>query len=146
MISKMGMETGYYSLYKEISRIAESVCHVPFRKGRPAGVISYIMAGLRKVADDRLYLSKAKGGGMLRREIWVDGEGRVVRYNLAFINHLIYAGDNGRVLGYDSAHGIHHRHFKGKSIAVNFKRFERIEARFQREWSRLVKEVIRAKD
>jgi len=104
------------------------------------------MAGLRKVADDRLYLSKAKDSGMLRREIWVDGEGRVVRYNLAFINHLIYAGDNGRVLGYDSAHGIHHRHFKGKSIAVNFKRFERIEARFQREWSRLVKEVIRAKD
>jgi len=104
------------------------------------------MAGLRKVVDDRLYPSKAKTGGMLRREIWVDSEGRVVRYNLAFINHLIYASDNGRVLGYDSAHGIHHRHFKGKTIAVNFKRFEQIEARFQREWSRLVKEVIRAKD
>ena len=103
MISKMGMETGYYSLYNEVSRIAESVCHVPFRKGRPADVISYIMAGLRKVVDDRLYPSKAKTGGMLRREIWVDSEGRVVRYNLAFINHLIYASDNGRVLGYDSA-------------------------------------------
>jgi hypothetical protein len=109
-------------------------------------MISYIMAGLRKVVDDRLYLSKSKGGGMLRREIWVDGEGRVVRYNLAYVNQLIYAGDNGRVLGYDSAHGIHHRHFKGETVAVNFKRFERIEARFQREWSRLVKEVTRAKD
>lgn len=104
------------------------------------------MAGLRKAVDDRLYLSKAKGGGMLRREIWVDHEGRVVRYNLAYINHRIYAGDNGRVLGYDSAHGSHHRHFKGETVAVNFKRFERIEARFQQEWSRLMKEVICAKD
>ena len=83
---------------------------------------------------------------MLRREIWVDEEGRVARYNLAFINPLIYGGDNGRVLGYDSAHGMHHRHFKGKTVAVNFKRFERIEARFQQEWSRLVKEVTHGKD
>jgi hypothetical protein len=115
--------------------------------GRPsAAVISYVMAGLRKVVDDRLYLSKAEGGGMLRREIWVDGEGRVARYNLAYINHLIYAGDNGRVLGYDSAHGMHHRHFKGKVAAVDVRRFERIEARFQQEWSRLVKGSTRAKD
>lgn len=83
---------------------------------------------------------------MLRREIWVDREGRVVRYNLAYINHRIYPGDNGRVLGYDSAHGNHHRHFKGETVTVNFRRFERIETRFQQEWSRLVKEVSRAKD
>ena len=104
------------------------------------------MAGLRKLVDDRLYLSKAKGGGMLRREIWVDGEGRVARHDLAFINHLIYAGDNGRVFGYDSAHGSHYRHFKGKTVAVNFRRFERIEARFQQEWRQLVKEGTRGKD
>jgi hypothetical protein len=48
---------------------------------------------------------------MLRREIGVDGQGHVVRYNLAYINHRIYAGDNGRVLGCDSAHGHHHRHY-----------------------------------
>jgi len=83
---------------------------------------------------------------MLRREIWVDGEGRVARYNLAFINHLIYAGDNGRVLGYDSAHGIQHRHFKGQTVALNLRRFERIEARFQQEWTQLVKEGTRGKD
>jgi hypothetical protein len=104
------------------------------------------MAGLRKVVDDRLYLSKANGGGMLRREIWADRDGRVARYNLAYINPLLYAGDNGRVLGYDSAHGTHHRHFKGETVPVNFKRFERIEARFQKEWTRLVKELNRAKD
>ena len=42
---------------------------------------------------------------MLRREIWVDRGGSVVRYNLTCVNHLIYVGDNGRLLGYDSAHG-----------------------------------------
>jgi hypothetical protein len=102
--------------------------------------------GVRKAVDERFYLSSAKGGGMLRREIWVDGSGRVVRYNLAYINHLIYAGDDGRVLGYDSAHGHHHRHYRGRVTTVGFESFEQIEARFQREWNRLAKEVKRAQD
>lgn len=80
---------------------------------------------------------------MLRREIWVDRRGRVVRYSLAYINHLIYGGDNGRVLGYDSAQGHHHRHYRGKVTTVRFESFEQIEACFQREWNRLVKEVQR---
>jgi Family of unknown function (DUF6516) len=105
------------------------------------------MAGdVRKAVDERFYLSSAKGGGMLRREIWVDRRGRVVRYNLAYVNHLIYAGDNGRVLGYDSAHGRHHRHYRGKVTTVRFETFEQIEARFQKEWTRLAKEVKRAQD
>ena len=83
---------------------------------------------------------------MLRREIWVDRRGRVVRYNLAYINHLIYAGDDGRVLGYDSAQGHHHRRCGGKVTTVRFEGFEQIEARFQREWSRLAKEIRRAED
>ena len=103
-------------------------------------------AGIRKAADERHYLSKAKGGGVLRREIWVDGRGRVVRYNLSYINPLVYPGDNGRVRGYDSAHGQHHRHFRGKMAAVRLGSFGQIEARFQREWSKLVKEAKRAKD
>jgi hypothetical protein len=103
-------------------------------------------AGIRKAADERHYLSKANGGGVLRREVWVDGRDRVVRYNLAYINPFIYPGDNGRVLGYDSAHGQHHRHFRGKITAVRFGSFGEIEARFQREWSKLVKEAKHAKD
>lgn len=103
-------------------------------------------ASARKAVDERLYLSKANGGGLLRREIWVDRQGRVVRYNLAYVNHLIYAGDNGRVLGYDTAHGRHHRHYKGRTTFVDFEGFEQIDARFQREWSRLVKGGRDAKD
>ena len=83
---------------------------------------------------------------MLRREIWVDGRGRVVRYNLAYINPLIFSGDHGRVLGYDSAHGQHHRHYKGRVGLVGAAGFDEIEARFQREWSRIAKEAGREKD
>jgi hypothetical protein len=97
--------------------------------------------GIRKAVDERFYLSSAKGGGMLRREIWVDRAGRVVKYNLAYINHLIHAGDDGRVLGYDSAHGQHHRHYRSKVTTVGFESFEQIESRFQEEWNRLAKEI-----
>jgi hypothetical protein len=76
----------------------------------------------------------------------MDGRGRVVRYNLAYINHLIHAGDNGRVLGYDSAHGHHHRHYRGKVTTIRFESYEQVEARFQREWNRLAKGGRRAQD
>ena len=102
--------------------------------------------GSRKVVDERLHLSIAAGGGMLRREVWVDNRGKVVRYNLAYINPLMFPGDHGRVLGYDSAHGKHHRHHRGRVSSVNLATFEEIEARFQREWTRLVKEARRGKD
>jgi hypothetical protein len=48
------------------------------------------------------------------------------------------------VLGYDSAHGCHHRHYRGRVTTVRFESFAQIEARFQKEWSRLAKEVRRA--
>jgi hypothetical protein len=95
----------------------------------------------RKAIDEQFYPPRAKGGGILRREIWVDTHGRVVRYNLAYINPVLYSRDNGRVLGYDSAHGWHHRHFKGEVTAIQFESFELIETKFQEEWIGLVRKV-----
>lgn len=89
----------------------------------------------QKVLDVSTRLAKKRGNGVLRREVWVDGAGKVVRYNLAYINHDIFQGDNGRVLGYDNAHGVHHRHYKGKVEAVEFHSFEDIEDRFEAEWA-----------
>jgi len=40
---------------------------------------------LVKVVDETHEISKRRGNGKLRREIWVDAEGRVVRFNLAYI-------------------------------------------------------------
>ena len=71
---------------------------------------------------------------------------RVVRYSLAYVNPLLESRDNGRVLGYDSAHGRHHRHFRGEVTLVDFAGFEQLEARFQKEYHRLLKEWKYAKD
>ena len=87
-----------------------------------------------KIADDSWPLSLKNGNGVLRREVWVDESGRVVRYNLAYINHTICQSDNGRVVGFDNAHGFHHRHFMGEVEPVGFVSFEDIEARFQAYW------------
>jgi hypothetical protein len=100
----------------------------------------------RKAIDEQFYPPRARGGGILRREIWVDTHGHVVRYNLAYINPVLYARDNGRVLGYDSAHGWHHRHCKGEVTAVQFESFEDVEARFQEEWISLVRKVNHEKN
>ncbi len=87
-----------------------------------------------KISDVSHRLSRKHGNGVLRREVWVDQQGGVVRYSLAYINHDIFQGDNGRVVGYDNAHGFHHRHFKGKVEAVEFTSFEDIEARLEADW------------
>jgi len=87
-----------------------------------------------KVSDDSWSLSVKNGNGVLRREVWVDELGRVVRYNLAYINQRIFQRDNGRVVGYDNAHDFHHRHFMGMVEPVEFKSFEDIEERFQADW------------
>jgi hypothetical protein len=88
-----------------------------------------------KVSDDSWSLSSKKGNGLLRREIWEDEHGNVVRYNLAYINYSIFQGDNGRVVGYDNAHGFHHRHYMGKIEQVEFRSFEEIEEKFESDWA-----------
>lgn len=87
-----------------------------------------------KIADDSWSLSLKKGNGVLRREVWEDDAGRVVRYNLAYINLNVFQGDNGRVVGYDNAHGFHHRHYLGVVEPIDFKSFDDIEERFQSDW------------
>ena len=93
-----------------------------------------------KIYDDRHKISRKRGNGSLRREVWVDESGQITRYNLAFINHLLFAGDNGRVLGYDNQHGRHHRHYRGTSETFAFTSFVEIEERFQAEWAALLAE------
>jgi hypothetical protein len=84
--------------------------------------------------DDVFTLHKSKGNGTLRRQIWVDSEGKVTRYRLAYINHHLFTGDNGRILGYDNAHGYHHKHYMGKIEPTTFKNFSELEEQFQKEF------------
>ena len=91
----------------------------------------------QKTIDERCMLSRKKGDGQIRREMWT-ADGKVVRYNLAYINHAMYPGDNGRVVGYDNNHGYHHRHFMGEMEPVTFSSMEELEERFCQDWSKLL--------
>ncbi len=62
---------------------------------------------------------------------------RVITYALAYINPAIYAGDNGRVLGYDNSHGFSHRHFLGQMTREAFPGYEALYDRFETEWQDL---------
>jgi hypothetical protein len=90
---------------------------------------------------ERFELKSKSGGGLLSYEVWgyvLKGKTIVTRYNLAYINHAIYSGDNGRVLGFDNAHDYHHRHFMGKVETVEFISYEATLERFQKEWLEVV--------
>ncbi len=69
---------------------------------------------LVKVTDETSTVKCVAGEALIREEVWKDSSGHIVRYNLTFICFALYPKDNGRVLGYDTAHGVAHRHFAGK--------------------------------
>lgn len=88
-----------------------------------------------KIVDESHKISDKRGNGKLRREVWVDEEtGKITRYNLVYINHNIFTGDNGRVIGYDNARGGHHRHCFGIVEPIDFVSFEDVEERFEQDW------------
>lgn len=90
---------------------------------------------------ERFELRPKDGGGLLSYEVWgykTNGATIVTRYNIAYINHTVYAQDNGRVLGFDNAHDYHHRHFMGKVQPVEFISYEATVERFQKEWRDIV--------
>jgi len=89
-----------------------------------------------KVVDETLYLSGKRRGAILRQEVWREAA-RVVKYNLAYIDLRHSSVDNGRVLGYDSAHGRHHRHFRGEVEEIAYSGYEAVLLRFQRELEEL---------
>ena len=92
--------------------------------------------------QERYELKQKSGGGLLRFEAWgyvENGRTVVTRYNIAYINHALCSKDNGRVLGYDNAHGYHHRHYMGTIEACSFVSYEATVERFQNEWTEIVK-------
>ncbi len=88
-----------------------------------------------KIYDESHKIPDKRGNGKLRREVWADSaSGKITRYNLAYINHAVYSSDNGRVIGYDNAHGFHHRHYFGAIEPVEFVSFEKTEECFEQDW------------
>jgi hypothetical protein len=89
--------------------------------------------GLRKDTDYETRFWCGGGIGILREEVWVDETDNVVRYNLAFLLPHWFRADNGRVLGFDNAHGEHERHFMGEATSVLFEDYPTTAEQFYRE-------------
>lgn len=93
-----------------------------------------------KIVDERYTFPSKKGGGIIKIEAWEDLNGKLVKYNIAYINHYIFQKDNGRVFGYDNAHGYHHKHFFGINSPVDdFISYENLIERFENEIREYIK-------
>jgi hypothetical protein len=87
---------------------------------------------VQKVVDE-VHQVRCKSGshGVIRIEVWQDERGKIRKYNLAFVHHGLCQVDNGRVLGYDNAHGYHERHSMGTAYRVErFASFEQTQTEF----------------
>ena len=92
---------------------------------------------LKKTTDEAAIVRCALGKGLLRIEIWTNQKNEIVRFNLAFINQSMCAKDHGRVLGYDNAHGMPHRHFAGSVTELAPEPYETVYNRFIAEVAEL---------
>jgi hypothetical protein len=101
------------------------------RKARPVETVSTEVNPLK---------GKRKGA-LLKEQVWFE-DGKVIAYNLAYINQNRCRVDHGRVLGYDNSHGFHHRHFMGKVAAVEYSSYPAQLRRFIAE----VQELWRIED
>ncbi len=86
-----------------------------------------------KSVRDEFYPKGRKRGVAVRIQADYSRKGRLLRYSMVLIDTHNTAADNGRVLGYDNAHGYHHRHFLGKVEPVEFESYESTEKRFEAE-------------
>ena len=84
-------------------------------------------------------LKGIRKGALIKEELWRE-DGRVVSYNLAYINLKLSRVDHGRILGFDNSHGYHHRHFRGNVEAVPESSYEAVYSRFIAELHALWKE------
>lgn len=93
-----------------------------------------------KVVDERYTLPVKRGGGIIKIEAWEDTDGKLIKYSIAYINHSLNLEDNGRVIGYDNAHGYHHKHLFGEISPVNnFINYETTIEQFEREIREYIK-------
>lgn len=75
------------------------------------------------------------GGGVLKERVIRElPSKKVIIYALAYINPLIFSGDNGRVLGYDNSHKYSHRHYMGVITPTPFTSYEALYDQFEQEW------------
>lgn len=94
----------------------------------------------KKVVAEQFPIHPKRGGGVVKIDAWENENGDVVKYSMAYINHLIYSGDNGRVIGYDNTHNFHHKHYFGEISEVeDFISYQDMVDRFENEIKEFIK-------
>jgi hypothetical protein len=94
----------------------------------------------KKVVSEQFPVNLKRGGGILKIEAWENDKGKIVKYGMAYINHLIFSDDNGRVLGYDNTHNFHHKHYFGEISEVSdFISYTDLVNRFEKEIKEFIK-------
>jgi hypothetical protein len=86
-----------------------------------------------KAVRDEFCPGGRRRGVLVRVRADFSRSGKLLRYSLVLIDHRNHAADNGRVLGYDNAHGYHHRHTAGKVESVEFISYEDTLRQFEAE-------------
>lgn len=104
---------------------------------------------MKKIKAQEIYAPKdvhipaRLGGGVLKERVIRElPSKKVISYALAYINPNIFAGDNGRVLGYDNSHDYSHRHFFGVVTPVSFTNYEALYDQFEREWQAIATNYV----
>ncbi len=94
----------------------------------------------KKVVSEQFSINPKRGGGLVKIDAWENEQGEIVKYSMAYINHLIFSGDNGRVLGYDNTHNFHHKHYFGEISEVEkFISYRELVERFEKEVREFIK-------
>ncbi|SLM27575.1 putative transcriptional regulator [Desulfamplus magnetovallimortis] len=94
----------------------------------------------KKVVSEQFPVKPKRGGGLIKIEAWENENSEIVKYSMAYINHQIFSGDNGRVIGYDNTHSFHHRHYFGEiSEVYDFVCYENLLERFEKEIKEFIK-------
>ena len=90
-----------------------------------------------------MHIPRVMGGGLIKEYAEIDMDsGRLWRYSLVYVNPMIHSHDNGRVLGYDNAHGRPHRHFMGEITPEPDLPWDQVSEKFHREWKAIAKHFM----
>jgi tRNA A37 threonylcarbamoyltransferase TsaD len=104
---------------------------------------SSVGTNIRRYAPADVKIPARLGGGVLKELVEQElPSGKLRHYSLAYINPMIFAGDNGRVIGYDNSHGYPHRHFMGEITPEPELSWEDIRARFEVEWREIALKFV----
>ena len=94
----------------------------------------------KKVVSEQFPINPKQGGGVLKIKAWENEKGEIVKYSMAYINHFIFAEDNGRVLGYDNTHNFHHKRYFGEISEIDdFTNYQELLDRFKNEIREFIK-------